>query len=598
LTHDKISQAKLPPSATSVTYGFDNARNLKLNAGVSLGYNNNESLQTVGAATVGSDGDGNQLADISGNALSWNSLSQLEKFSTNETYTYDAIGRLTRITNGVNVTQLVYRGLTSEVIEELNGSNAVVRSYAWDSIGRQLYVKVGTSVYYEITNPHGDVVAYATAAAIAGTQHFDAWGNPTYAPSGVSTPFGYQGAVGSLTDAATGMVLMGARWYYPKVGRFLTSDPAASSASRASPADSLRWDYVANRPLIADDASGYGGGTCTSPGLTLGPGPGGTVGVGVTLGSGSCSSTGGLTCQQDPACAAQAQAYARSQTQGNCTICLICASESCSQRTQDGNPSGSTGTGTITSNSHATAVPIPKPRPIVHEQQHIIYVDREQDRNPPQRPQIVDSPQVAISLGMPPIGPNLCTENKECRKAVSEIAKVVTLAIVAVAYLAWLCITNPVCLITVVASIVLEPLIEVGIGALADVALESDVVADTALADGATASGAGDTPVVIGQGMGRVLSAADDLAADTYGGVPLKWFIRLLPRGMRDAIYAWHNTRWLIGVMNAGRLIIDIGPDGRVTTSAWDMEQGLIASRGYTNIIRLWDDQTICLVAC
>jgi YD repeat-containing protein len=40
------------------------------------------------------------LADLSGNALIWNSLSQLEKFGSGETYSYDAVGRLTTVTSG------------------------------------------------------------------------------------------------------------------------------------------------------------------------------------------------------------------------------------------------------------------------------------------------------------------------------------------------------------------------------------------------------------------------------------------------------------------------------------------------------------------
>ena len=124
---NQISQSAIPNQA-SANYGFDGAHNLTSNAGTTQSYNNNESLQTVGAATVGSDADGNQQKDIAGNTLSWNSLSQLEKVSSTETYVYDALGRLTKVTNGSNVTQFVYRGLSGEVIEELNGSGTVIRS--------------------------------------------------------------------------------------------------------------------------------------------------------------------------------------------------------------------------------------------------------------------------------------------------------------------------------------------------------------------------------------------------------------------------------------------------------------------------------------
>ena len=255
---NQLSQSSIP-GATAATYGFDLAHNLTSNAGTAQTYNNNESLQTYGAATVGSDADGNQLSDVLGNALSWNMLSQLEKFSTTETYQYDALGRLTAVSNGAGAvtTKFVYQGLSGQVVEELDGAGAVVRSYAWDTTGRQLYTKIGASTYYEITDLHSDVVALATASALVGTVHFDSWGN-AFTPSGMTVPFGYQGAAGSWTDGTTGFVNMGMRWYYPKVGRFLSSDPAAGSANPRTPVEGQRWLYVANNPLGNIDPSGLG----------------------------------------------------------------------------------------------------------------------------------------------------------------------------------------------------------------------------------------------------------------------------------------------------------------------------------------------------
>jgi RHS repeat-associated protein len=266
-TLDQLSQATLP-SVGAKNYGYDAAHNLTSNSGTSQTYNANESLQTVGGATTGSDADGNQLKDVLGNTLSWNSLSQLEAFSTSETYTYDALGRLTVVTNGSNVTKFVYQGLSGRVIQELDSSNVVQRSYAWDG-SRQLYVKSGGNAYYQITNPHGDNVAWASASALVGTQHFDPWGQPTYTPTGFTTPFGFQGAVGSWTDATNGFLSMGVRWYYPKTSQFLSSDSAAGTADPRTPIERSRWLYGANDPLDMDDPSGLanaiaGGSSCNA----------------------------------------------------------------------------------------------------------------------------------------------------------------------------------------------------------------------------------------------------------------------------------------------------------------------------------------------
>jgi RHS repeat-associated protein len=253
-TLDQLSQATLP-SLAAKNYAYDPAHNLTNNAGTAQTFNSNESLHTACAVTFNPDADGNLDKDCNSAALSWNSLSQLEKYSTSETYTYDAMGRLTTVTNGANVTKFLYQGLTGQVIQELNSSNAVVRSYAWDG-SRQLFVKSGSSSYYQITDPHGDNVAWASATALVGTEHFDPWGNTTYTPSGTTVPFGFQGAAGSWTDATTSFVSMGVRWYYPKVSEFLSSDPAAGTADPRTPIDRIRWLYGANEPLTNSDPTG------------------------------------------------------------------------------------------------------------------------------------------------------------------------------------------------------------------------------------------------------------------------------------------------------------------------------------------------------
>lgn len=253
-TLNQLSQANVP-GKSAANFGYDLAHNLTADAGTTLAYNNNESLQTVGGTTVGSDADGNQTKDLSGNSLSWNSLSELDKFATSETYTYDALGRLQTVTNGSNVTKFVYQGVSGQAIQELSASNSVIRSYAWDSTGRQLYAKSGSSVWYEITDPHGDVAALATATALAGSEHFDPWGN-LYSSSGSTIPYGFQGSAGSWTDSTTGLVSMGVRWYYPKVSRFLSSDPAAGTADPRTPIDRLRWLYGANNPIAESDPNG------------------------------------------------------------------------------------------------------------------------------------------------------------------------------------------------------------------------------------------------------------------------------------------------------------------------------------------------------
>ena len=293
---DQLLQSSIP-STSLLNYAYDAAHNLTTDGPTQQTYFNNESLNLVGGVAVGSDAIGNELADAFGHAIAWNVLSQLESFAgtSTETYTYDALGRLTSIsTNGSLTKQFAYRGVTGQLLEELDGAGNPVRSYAWDSAGRQLYVKAAGSVYYEISDPHGDVAALANASGLAGTEHFDPWGNvlsashsaisPAYPLLGF--PLGFQGTQGSWTDVNNGFVYMAARWYYPKVGRFLSSDPAAGTADPRTPTGRERWLYGANSPLDRSDPTGLLMCMCGQP---LPPLPPCTGSCGVTECTDSCT---------------------------------------------------------------------------------------------------------------------------------------------------------------------------------------------------------------------------------------------------------------------------------------------------------------------
>jgi len=454
---NQISQASIP-NKTTVGFGFDAAHNLTSNAGTTQAYNNNESLQTVGGATTGSDADGNQLKDVPGNSLSWNSLDQLEKFSTSETYTYDALGRLTKVINGSNNTQFVYRGLSGEVIEELNGSNGVIRSYAWDTTGRQLYVKSGSSVWYEITDPHGDVAALATATALVGTEHFDVWGN-LLGPSGTTTPFGYQGAAGSWSDLTTGFVSMGARWYYPKVGEFLSSDPASGLGDPAQPLTESRWGYAGNNPIAVSDPSGYG---CP---LRLATANGVASAV-----FGGCS--GGPSPFQ-----------VLSQTPGLRTATPLgggcgpdglfdCAEISVSSQFPiTGQTVTQTPKNTEVSAGHVGAGQIPLPS-YTSQAQSGKAKSAARNRNPepeaetaPQRPALVMSGSMLLGASLPPV-PN-CQQIKLCRDTTRTIAEAlepaVALVLMLAAVIVWSCATDPECLGLTVLGLLAPELDEVDV---------------------------------------------------------------------------------------------------------------------------------------
>ena len=75
------------------------------------------------------------------------------------------------------------------------------------------------------------------------------------AAAGITTPFGFGGANGCQTEADTGLVLMGHRYYDSRIGRFLTQDPAKDGANW--------YSYCGNNPTNRNDPLGlyWAGGT-------------------------------------------------------------------------------------------------------------------------------------------------------------------------------------------------------------------------------------------------------------------------------------------------------------------------------------------------
>ena len=102
---------------------------------------------------------------------------------------------------------------------------------ASDLLGNLWFVDNGSGQqsYYQDTSGFG----FGTGYGIAGSN-----------PSG----FGYGGANGCQTDADTGLVLMGHRYYDPRTGRFISQDPAG---------DGDNWyAYCGNDPMDGVDPSG------------------------------------------------------------------------------------------------------------------------------------------------------------------------------------------------------------------------------------------------------------------------------------------------------------------------------------------------------
>ncbi len=116
----------------------------------------------------------------------------------------------------------------------------------------------GTTITYQLTNLHGDVIATAnptdTAAWSGATICSDEYGNTTTTGTTATNPrYGWLGAKQRPTDGQAGLVLLGVRLYNPVTGLFLQGDPIYGGNEN-------NYGYPVD-PINRFDLSGQNGGS-------------------------------------------------------------------------------------------------------------------------------------------------------------------------------------------------------------------------------------------------------------------------------------------------------------------------------------------------
>ena len=116
--------------------------------------------------------------------------------------------------------------------------------------------------YYYLYNSHGDVIQIVDRNGnVVNNYKYDEWGNFTSSNETIRNPFKYAGEV---YDQETGLYYLRARYYDPKLGRFLNEDPIC---------DGFNWySYCENNPLIYIDPSGLDSYILYDPNATSGDG--------------------------------------------------------------------------------------------------------------------------------------------------------------------------------------------------------------------------------------------------------------------------------------------------------------------------------------
>ena len=160
-------------------------------------------------------------------------------------FRYDGDGRrVERVAGGVT-TRFVYDGEQS--VLETNGSNQTTL-YRTPGVG---WVRNGAQRYEFESALGSSLIVRDQSGATTGRTEYEAFGNESYQdPLGDRGEYRFAGAKGYQNDDATGMQLLGARYYLPLLGRFLTQDPIGHEGGLNL------YAYCDNSPLMRTDASG------------------------------------------------------------------------------------------------------------------------------------------------------------------------------------------------------------------------------------------------------------------------------------------------------------------------------------------------------
>ncbi|MGM0715506.1 MAG: RHS repeat-associated core domain-containing protein, partial [Bacillota bacterium] len=184
-----------------------------------------------------------------------NRLTEYKDDKGTTTYTYYPGGlRATKQQTGAVTDTTHYVYLNGQVIEELTQDGRVKARNVFGNqlIWRKDYTTNQEGTYYY--NSHGDVVKIKGPSGNAlNTYEYDIWGNliADKVKETMPNPFAY---AGEMYDKESGFYYLRARYYDPKMGRFVSEDTYKGQVD--NPLSLNRYTYVENNPIMFIDPTG------------------------------------------------------------------------------------------------------------------------------------------------------------------------------------------------------------------------------------------------------------------------------------------------------------------------------------------------------
>ncbi|MBD3920227.1 S8 family serine peptidase [Paenibacillus sp. PR3] len=215
---------------------------------------NNIVAPTFGAFISGQENQNARISDIVGGTAYfqydvWNQMIKTTSAGSTSEYAYNAQGyRTSKKVNGVTS---LYLYEADKIVLETDGSG---KQTAFNLYGTNLLMRtMGTDLYYYLYNGHADVTALVnTAGEIKASYYYDAFGVVLESTGTISNPIRY---AGYQYDQESSLYYLNARYYDPKIARFLSEDTYRGQMD--DPLSLNLYTYVNNEPIMYTDPTGH-----------------------------------------------------------------------------------------------------------------------------------------------------------------------------------------------------------------------------------------------------------------------------------------------------------------------------------------------------
>jgi RHS repeat-associated protein len=181
-------------------------------------------------------------------------------------YTYDAENNRVAMTTTAGTTRYVIDphagGLPRVLVRERPTGGSVYSVFAGSLLLYDEAITTGALTYYHFDQLGNTLALTNTTGQLTDRIAYTPFGTITRRTGTSDTPYLFVGQLGVQTDP-NGLLYMRARYYHPRIGRFLNADPIGFAGG-------MNWyAYASNNPLMLIDPSGFEPGTSNGIGQAI-----------------------------------------------------------------------------------------------------------------------------------------------------------------------------------------------------------------------------------------------------------------------------------------------------------------------------------------